>query len=208
MNRVDAAEEQPAQGPWQAARPSDITPFLSRLAVPWWIAGGWALDLFAGKPGRLHGDLDVGILRRDILTVLAALPSWEFYEARDGILVRLHNGETPRAEVNSLWGRPAGSGCWTLELMLDQSDQHHWIFRRDPRVRRPLTTIIRHDATGIPYLAPEIQLLYKARSLRQQDQADFDHIAPLLDADARTWLESALCMAEPDHHWIAALATA
>jgi hypothetical protein len=89
--------------------------------------------------------------------------------------------------------------------MLDQCDQDRWVFRRDPRIQRPLATVIKRSPEHVPYLAPEIQLLYKARIVRPQDQADFDRVAPQLDANARAWLNSALCRVEPDHKWISKL---
>jgi hypothetical protein len=48
----------------------------------------------------------------------------------------------------------------------------------------PLAHAIRRSSEGIPYLAPEIQLLYKARDARPEDQADFKCCAPLLDSQA------------------------
>jgi hypothetical protein len=33
---------------------------------PYWVAGGWALDLFAQRTRRPHGDIDVLILARDL----------------------------------------------------------------------------------------------------------------------------------------------
>jgi hypothetical protein len=39
-----------------------------------------ALDLYAGSQSRPHGDLDIGLLRRDVREVRAALPSWEVFE--------------------------------------------------------------------------------------------------------------------------------
>ena len=33
--------------------------------APWGIAGGWALDLFAGSESRIHSDVDIAILRAD-----------------------------------------------------------------------------------------------------------------------------------------------
>jgi hypothetical protein len=48
-----------------------------------------------------------------------------------------------------------------------------WIFRRDRRIRRALATAVDHDPTGIPYLVPELVLLYKAREPREKDEADF-----------------------------------
>jgi hypothetical protein len=201
MTEVDRT----AAGIWRAIRPSESVPWLASLTIPWWIAGGWALDLYAGNQSRPHGDLDIGVLRRDALEVLSALHSWEFFEAKEGVLTRLCKGESPRADVNSIWGRPAETTEWTLEVMLDESDGDRWVFRRQPRIRQSLAMAIRHNSEGIPYLAPEIQLLYKARSMRPQDQADFDHIAPRLAIDARTWLRDALAISDPNHSWLLAL---
>jgi hypothetical protein len=176
--------------------------YLSALQAPWWVAGGWALDLFVGRQSRAHKDLDIGILRRDALEVLSALSCWEFFEAKDGLLSRLREGDTPGADVNSLWCRPANETDWTFELMLDDSEEDRWVFRRDPSIRRPLSLAIQRDPRAIPFLAPEIQLLYKARTVRAEDQADFDLVGPLLDSDARKWLEAALRKLYPRHVWL------
>src|ERR1700761_1172870 len=144
--------------PWRIATPHDAARWFSNVDLPWWIAGGWALDLFAGERTRNHKDLDIGVLRRHAPHVVSALVGWEAFEAKDGILKRLPAGKSPRADVNSLWCRPAGTGEWALELMLDDGDEDFWIYRRDPSIRMALPTAIRKNAQGISYLAPEIQL--------------------------------------------------
>lgn len=178
---------------------------LAALGTPWWIAGGWALDLFLGKVTRPHKDLDIGIFRRDAVKVLAALSGWEFFEAKGGTLTQIVSGKPPRAEVNSLWCRRADTAQWELELMLDELDHDRWIFRRDPRIDRPLTIAIRRNSEGIAYLAPEIQLLYKARATRAEDQADFDRVVPRLDPEARDWLRGSLARMDPGHPWLSML---
>ncbi len=193
---------------WLPLRPADGQRLLSALRVPWWVAGGWAIDLFAGCQSRPHKDLDIGILRRDSLLVIAALPSWEFHEAKGGNLMRLRDGCMPRVDVNSLWCKPAGATQWVLELMLDNADGDRWIFRRDGQIQCPLATAIRRDDDGIPFLAPEIQLLYKAHAPRTQDQADFDLIAPRLGPAAQAWLRGALAKTDPANGWLSILETA
>jgi hypothetical protein len=199
------ATNQSADGAWRSARPSEGVLWLSAVRRPWWVAGGWALDLFVGSQSRTHKDLDIGILRRDVLEITSVLSSWQFFEAKGGQLTRLDAGKMPRADVNSLWGRPADTMDWELELMLDESDDDRWVFRRDASIRRPLATAVRHSSEGIPYLAPEIQLLYKARTPRAQDQADFEQVLPRMDAEARTWLHWVLNSVDPSHKWISAL---
>jgi hypothetical protein len=185
---------------WRGLTPQEGSKLLRALSAPWWVAGGWALDLFLGVTARVHQDLDIGIFRKDVGSVVAAMPGWEFFEARAGVLSLLPVGATPRAEVNSLWCKRATETQWELELMLDESDGDSWVFRRNSRIRRPFSNAIRRNAQGIAFLAPEIQLLYKARATRPQDQVDFDRVVPHLAPEARTWLRQALDLT-PGHVW-------
>jgi len=197
----------PASAPWRSVHPREARTLLLNVRSRWWIAGGWALDLFIGRQSRRHGDLDVGILRHDAPGVIAALPGLEFFEAKDGALRGPLTG-APRADVNSLWGRARADGEWMLELLLDECDGDQWVFRRARVIRRPFERAVRHDPQSIPYLAPEIQLLYKAAHLREQDRADFERTAPHLEDEPRAWLRWALAVVEPLHPWLAALRSA
>jgi hypothetical protein len=58
---------------------------------------------------------------------------------------------------------------------------------------------------GIPYLAPEIVLLFKARHDRPKDQGDFTGVLPLLNPGRRAWLAAALARVHPGHPWISEL---
>jgi hypothetical protein len=165
-------------------RPARARELLVGLDAPWWIAGGWALDLYLGTEGP-HGDLDVMVLRRDERCVHAALPGWELREA----------------SASALWARPAGTEPWQLELVLDDADGDEWTYRRDPRVRRPLAGI-GWESDGLPVLVPEIALLFKATA---PERSRFDEVAPALDAAARAWLREALELAHPGHAWLAEL---
>jgi len=64
--------------------------------------------------------------------------------------------------------------------MLEESSGGVWISRRDERIRRPITSIGLVTVRGIPYLAPEIQLFYKAKNQRAKDEADFAATLPIL----------------------------
>jgi len=196
------AGNQSVLGAWQAVHPARCADWFATLTAPWWVAGGWALDLYAGAQSRPHGDLDVGVLRRDVRGVLAALSSWEVFEAKAGVLTRLETGGAPRTEVNSLWCRPMGASLWVMQLLLDESADDFWVFRRQPDIRLPLGMAVRRNSSGLPYLSPEIQLLYKSKDPHPRDQADFDHIAPRLDPAARAWLKDALARLAPGHAWI------
>jgi len=187
---------------WRQTKPVEIQEWLHALSVPWWIAGGWALDLFLGEATRPHEDIDVGIFRRDALKACTALSEWEFFEAKDGSLTRLESCTAPRKAVNSVWCRRLSKCEWAFELVLDEGGGDAWTFRRDASIQRSLEQMIRRSAAGIPYLAPEIQLLYKSKEIRSKDQTDFNSVVRLLDQDARDWLQNSIAKMEPNHPWL------
>ena len=56
----------------------------------------------------------------------------------------------------------------------------------------PLSRMGFYPLWGLPYLAPEIVLLFKAKHLEARDRIDFDNALPALSADARRWLRDAI----------------
>jgi hypothetical protein len=166
---------------WESLRPAGAAELLGGLDVPWWIAGGWALDALAP---RAHEDLDVMVLRRDLDRVVAALPGWELDD-----------------KGNSVWARPSGAERWHLELVLDDAEGDAWRYRRDARVTRPLDSL---GAPGGP-LVPEVVLLYKAKDEGEKAQRDYAAVVPQLSADARGWLREAVELAHPESPHLAVL---
>jgi hypothetical protein len=195
-------EEDVSARSWRAIRPHDAAHLLTAVSAPWWIAGGWALDLFRGAPARPHLDLDLGVLRCDVLSLLEAFSTWQVFEAKDGQLTSLGRRCVPRRDVHSLWCRPSVGEPWTIEVMLDEGDREVWIYRRERSIRRSMSEVVRKTADRLPYLAPEVQLLYKSKAPRSRDEVDFAEIRPLLNSDARSWLRDALERVDPHHHWL------
>jgi hypothetical protein len=70
---------------------------------------------------------------------------------------------------------------------------------------QPIMSIGHRTSEGIPYIAPEIQLLYKAKGRRPKDEADFMAVHPHLDQQSRAWLTQALTIVHPGHPWLAHL---
>ena len=90
----------------------------------------------------------------------------------------------------------------SLEFLLNDGLDGMWIFRRNPRVMRPLERVMQAGTDGVPILAPAIVLLYKAKAPRAHDQHDFDLVRERLEPDERRWLRSALEIVHPGHEWI------
>jgi len=66
------------------ARPRAVARLLEGLAVPWFVAGGWAIDLFLARETRTHEDIEVAILRKDQEVVRRHLRGWTFTKVATG----------------------------------------------------------------------------------------------------------------------------
>jgi hypothetical protein len=201
-------DEAGSLGPWQPWSPQEVAQFFAPLTVPWWIAGGWAIDLFLGRQMREHEDIDVQILRRDQQAIRALFGAWDVQAALSPPRDEMWPFRTWRldealgVDIHDVWCRPEPAQPWALQLMLADTQDNSWLFRRMPAIRRPVDTIGCVTDDGIPYLAPEIQLLYKAKGLRPKDEADFARVLPTLDQDRRQWFRNALTEAHPRHPWL------
>jgi hypothetical protein len=194
-------------GRWAPLSIPQLTRLLAPARFPWWVAGGHALDLFLGRTTRPHDDLDVEVLRRDQHKAqrLLAGQDWDLHVAAGGRLRPWPDRERLAAGDNSIWCRPAPDAPWCLQLLLASSDNGSWVFRRNPTIVRPLATIGLRTADGVPYLAPVIQLLFKAKDPRPKDIADFNLVLPELRGADRAWLASALAATHPGHPWLTRL---
>ncbi len=174
----------------------------------WWIAGGWAIDLFLGEQTREHEDVDVAILREDEKAFRAHLRSWELWPGLGNNQLEdkpiALEGELA-SDRGVLWCRPSANSEWAFELLLNKTDSEEWVFKRDGSIRKPIKDIGGVSDSGIPYLKPEIVLLYKAKNLFDKDKHDFEQVLPRLGDEARVWFGNSLRIAHPNHPWLDAL---
>ncbi|HWV24249.1 MAG TPA: hypothetical protein VNZ58_08660 [Thermomicrobiales bacterium] len=195
--------------PWSPMSPHGVASIFARYPGRWWIAGGWSLDLFVGYPSRPHEDIDVLILRADIGYFHQLLPDWTIMAADPPGSLRHWEAGTPLPDhVHDIWCRPGGADRWALQIMVMDSVRDRWLFRRDHRVSGLLTDLddIRD---GIPILAPEVQLLYKAKvPHRPKDLADLRRMIPKLDRERQTWLRQRVALLYPDSPALPLLARA
>jgi len=68
-------------------------------------------------------------------------------------------------------------------------------------VRRSLAEV-GAERGGVPFLRPEIVLLYKASELSPKNEADFAAVRPQLTQTATQWLREALEVIDPRHPWV------
>lgn len=187
--------------PWDPAPVSEVVTRFGGMDAPWWVAGGIAVELAVGRVLREHGDIDVMLLRRDQHLAHRALDGWELWAADPpGSLRPWERGEVLPAGVHDIWCRPAGATGWRVQIMLEESEGGEWVSRRDPRVRRSLDALGFVTGDGMPVVAPEVQLHYKAKGPRPKDETDFEAALPVLDAGQRQWLDDALATTYGEGH--------
>jgi hypothetical protein len=188
---------------WAAWRPEEVARRLRRVDAPWYIAAGWAIDLFLGSERRVHSDIEVAIpgARRD--EVLDALEGFDFFAAGSGVVSELAEGDL--SDSHQTWVRERHSGLWRLDIFSEPSDGETWVCRRNSRIRMPYDRLIEWTDAGIPYGRPEVVLLFKAKAARAKDDDDFSAVLPLLDENRRAWLAHALGLVHPGHRWLAGL---
>jgi hypothetical protein len=188
-----------ALGPWEPLDLKTTVTIFRRFPGRWWICGGHALELHLGRTWRSHDDIDVGVLRHDVPALTTVLKGWDIEVAAAGILSRW-DGSVPqaRASQNNLWCRKEAQQPWCLDVTVGDGDQECWVFRRDPTVRIPWKEAVLGTEAGVPYLAPELQLLYKSTDSRPKDDRDAAVVVPSLTIDRRDRLHDLLA---EDHPW-------
>jgi len=187
---------------WESLTVPQVSEIMRGAPFAWRIAGGHAIEAFVGRVLRGHGDLDISIGRPDHLSARAHLASWDVRAADPpGSLRPWSPNETLPPAVHDAWCRRDRNAPWAFQLVIDEFDGSDWVFRRDARVRRPLASLTFRRG-GVPFLVPEVQLLFKAKAVRTKDQADFEACLAMLETPARAWLAEALRLTHPGHPWL------
>ncbi|MBF9073687.1 nucleotidyltransferase domain-containing protein [Streptacidiphilus fuscans] len=188
---------------WAASAwtPSEIAQRLVGVATPWCVAAGWALDLFRGEQTRPHGDLEIAVPAADFPEIRDRFPGYAFDAVSSG---RIWRDAAPDvlAATHQTWLRDPETEAYRVDVFREPHDGTTWISRHDPTIRLPYREIIRHTPDGIPYLTPELVLLFKAKHARPKDCVDFESTVPFLTERQQAWLAELLAHTYPGHQWL------
>jgi len=190
---------------WDAWSPHEAARHLETLTTPWYVTAGWALDLFLGAQTREHTDLEIGVPAQRFAEVREALASFEFVVIGDGKAWPMT--DSTLSTHHQTWVRDRDGGPWRVDVMREPWDGDTWTCRRDPRIRLQAASLTSRTADGIPYLQPEVVLLFKAKVVRPKDEMDFATVLPHLDSRRRLWLRDTLTLVHPGHAWLESLET-
>jgi hypothetical protein len=188
---------------------ADVASFISALPCPWAFCGGWAIELFLNRVTRPHQDIDLAVFRRHQAAVHThfARHGWTLQQIVSGTPIPWRADEHLELPVHELWCVNPADPADRLELLFNESSNRDFLFRRDPALTLPLDRAIIRSPGGLPFLAPEIVLLYKSNEPESpRDHHDFESVLPALREPARSWLAHALARLRPQHPWLSRLA--
>lgn len=170
---------------------------------PWWVAGGWAIDLFVGRVTREHGDVEIGAFRDTQRELHAHLRPFNLFKAVDGEFVPWQASEDIVLPVFQIQAMHESLPGGELQVFLDDRDAAgRWICRRNPAIAQ-LVDAVTFAARDVRALRPEIQLLFKAKHHElPKNEQDFSLVVPLLAPQERSWLRDAIAAIHPGHPWL------
>lgn len=208
---------------------NEIMTLLNNRDFEFAVCGGYSIELFLDKEIRPHGDIDISAywVDRDKIILYMKSLGWDIYEmCGDGIahkirdvtqqlrikrnifcikgnceLVKLY----PRNEADMFYLEFDGKGQTEpnfIEFLFNNRTETNFLYARNTNITRVLSKAIlkRND---IPFLAPEIVLLYKSTDIgRIGYQLDYEEAIRAMDIEQKAWLASALNVMYPaGHQW-------
>ncbi|MFD2673079.1 nucleotidyltransferase domain-containing protein [Marinicrinis sediminis] len=175
--------------------------WMKNCDFPWWVAGGWSIDLFLNRKTREHQDVDVVVLRQDLSRVLRYFESWRIEVAIPGehrlVPVRaVQDVALPR------FGLHLTQGSRFLELLVTEMTGDQMLYRRNKEIRLSVDKFTYLSATKLRSVTPEWQLLFKSKSPREQDHHDFEHALSALSMEQKNWLIHAIRSTDGESEWM------
>jgi hypothetical protein len=192
--------------------------------------GGSAIDLFLGYESRMHGDIDISSYWKDRNNIIEHM--WELnfsvYEMLgEGKAHHITDIEDQKKIKRNIFcfrdtcdlirlSATDERGIYYIdfqhigqtkpdfiEFLFNDRTDTDFIYARNHDIRRTLDKAVLMNE-GIPYLAPEICLLYKSTDIsREGYQKDHDNAIGKMTEEQKRWLNDALVEMYPEgHKWI------
>lgn len=182
--------------------PLKIAALMRNFQSDWFIAGGWAIDLYLGNISRPHDDIEIAIFRRDQVALQNYLDGWLLQKAENSVLSIWNQNEFLELPVHEIHCFHETGEPQNFEVLLNERNDDDWIYRRNAKIKKSLTEIYLTTASGIKFLRPEIVLLYKSKNPRAKDEQDYESAVKRLNAESVKWLGNALAVCDSKHAWL------
>ncbi len=192
--------------------------------------GGQAIDMFLGYESRVHGDIDICAYWNERDEIIRFMQSRGFlvYEMLGG--GRAHRISDISKQIREkrnifcfkdgcplvkLYPHDENDCCLIeffhvgqtefdfIEFLFNDRSETCFEYARDREIKLEIEKAVLY-ADGVPYLAPELSLLYKSTDTEREGyRQDFELAYGKMTEDRRSWLQSALKRLYPQGHvWI------
>lgn len=182
--------------------PRKIAAVMQNFHADWFVAGGWAIDLYLGKISRPRDDIEIAIFRRNQIALQKYLNDWLLQKIENSVPSVWSRNEFLELPVHEIHCFHETCEPQNFEVLLNERNDNEWIYRRNERVSKSLTEMYSMTNSGIRFLRPEIVLLYKSKNPRAKDERDFESVVDHLDAESKKWLANALAICDLKHDWL------
>lgn len=217
----------------------EVAKLMGNIVGEWAICGGYAIDLFVGESTRLHKDIDIAVFWSDRKQIVDNFLNngWRIFEPDNGLLREILNIQDDLCIEDNLWCIKRNSNSYKInkvydnfykitterkqqniidfiELLFNRKEDELFLYKRNPSIS--LSNAIYYTKENIPYLVPEMVLLYKStfvkftESTQKNDiemvanyRHDFNIAIKYLSEKQRNWLRDALNISFPNgHEWL------
>lgn len=185
--------------------PLQIAAVMPGFKPSWFVAGGWAIDLFLEKETRPHQDIEIAIFRKDQIVLHEYFANRILQKIVNGKPIVWHREEWLTLPTHEIHCLNKTAQLPRIEILLNESNETEWLYRRNQKVRRSLSKVQLESGAGIKFLCPEIVLLYKSKNPQAKDEQDFQSVVKYLDFEQKEWLKVAIEVCNPEHHWLRSL---
>ena len=211
---------------------NQLNDFMAQMGVDYAICGGHAIDLFLGRKTRPHKDLDVAVYWDDRNKIVQHMldAGWDVYEPCGTTYLHKINSVAEQKRIKSnIWCVKPSNTHYKfteheknmyavdfdnseqveldyIEFLFNTREDGAFLYAKDHSINLGMDKAIL-EIDGIPYLAPEMILLYKSSAADDFDyQLDFDNSSKKLSVEQTAWLKKSLSVMFPDgHKWLDAL---
>ena len=210
----------------------ELAEFMSDLGVFYAVCGGHAIDLFIGEKTRPRKDLDITLFWEDRDEIIRHMLSekWDVYEpcgdADSGFLHKINDVTVQRREKDNIWCVKPGNRSYKfdvcenglfsvkfsggeqteldfIEVLFNTHKDDELLYKRNHAIGMRITDAV-CEADGVPYLAPELVLLYKSPYAKNADyRSDYENAVKKMSAEQVRWFRRALGVMFADgHEWV------
>ena len=208
----------------------ELNDFVKQIGIDYAICGGHAIDLFIGRKTRPHKDLDLAVFWEDRNKIVQFMinKGWNVYEpCGNEILHKINDINDQKQVKTNIWCvKPDNLHYEFIEkdknmfsVIFDNSEQieldfieflfnnrfeGNFLYSKNNDIKIDINFCILYSE-NIPFLTPELVLLYKSKAFEiiMENQMDFDNALPYLNEKQRVWLKNALIIMFPNgHKWI------